>query len=382
MGAGRSKLGNKILLFLLGVACAASVVHATGSFGLAVASGDDGAYSLTLTEAIQRALDDAPTLQLARFDVEEAMIGLREAELGQLAGQPRNEYEQVLRRLHDAQEAYIDQLAHIALQVEEAYYKVLGSGEALTIQKSNVEQADRQFALTKARYEAGLIARQDFLEAELSYEQTIYTLETVEREHDDAWRHLRRLVGLDDETALRLHDDVSFEPLHIELHVAVSEALTNRSEIRRAERAVGQADTAVRQAAAPYAAPVELDRAEMNLARAKIQLEETIRQIEDEVRNEWFALVDLSRNVEVTARKERLAHNKVEISRTRYEGGAIALLQLLQDEETYARARQDAVGAMWDYNLARARFWRTLGRSQLPPLPPAVADYIESWLDE
>lgn len=340
---------------------------------------DEDIHALTLATAVQRALVRAPALTLARFDVEEAAVAFQEAELGQLIGNPRKEYEQALRAVHEAQDAYVDELVQVALQVEEAYHKVLSTGEALVIQTSNQEQAERQFALTRARFEAGLIARQDFLEAELSYEQSLHSLDAGHRQHEDARQALNRLIGLNEDVVAALRDEFPFETWNIDLDAAIAEALAHRAEIARAERDVEQARTQVQQADTPYAAPIELRRAEMALQRAEIQLNQSLNQISAQVRAEWHSLADLQRNVDVAARRDDLALTRVQISRTRYDAGTIALLQLLQDEEAYAKARQDAVAAIWSYNLARARFLRTLGRTELPPLPAPIADYMETW---
>src|SRR5690606_14072696 len=148
---------------------------------------------LSLAEAVQRALERAPGLTLARLDVTEAEIALQEAELGELVGRPRSEYDRAVQELRQARDGYMDALVHVALQVEEAYYGVLRAAELLQIQESNQEQSDRQFALTKARYEAGLIARQDFLEAEASHWESLYRLEQARRSYAEA---VRELAGL------------------------------------------------------------------------------------------------------------------------------------------------------------------------------------------
>lgn len=343
-------------------------------------SGDDiDIHNLTLVVAVQQALLRAPALTLAQFDIEEAAVAVQEAELGQLIGNPRSELEQAQRALREKQDAYADELVTVALQVEEAYQKVLSTAEALAIQLSNSDQADRQFALTKARYEAGLIARHDYLEAELSFEQSGHALAAAGRQHADARRGLNRLIGLDGDTVVALQDEFPFAEWHIELDAAIEEGLANRAEIARAERNVAQARVQVEQADTPYAAPIELRRGEIALQRAEIQLEQTVEQIAAEVRAEWHGLTDLQQAVETAARREELALGKVQISRTRYEAGTIALLELLRDEEAYATARQDAVAAIWNYNSGKARFLRTLGRTELPPLPAVIADYMGSW---
>lgn len=336
-------------------------------------------YRLSLSAAIQRALERAPELTLARLAVAEAEIALREAELGELIGRPRSEYDQAVQGLREARDDFTDALVQVALQVEEAYYGVLRAGELLQIQESNQEQADRQFALTKARYEAGLIAHQDYLEAEANHEAGLFRLEQSRRSHAEAVRRLAGLVGLEGDAQLELTEQFVFEPWPLPLEDALEEALAARSELARVRRAVSQAEAQLEQANAPYAAPVERVRAEMQLERALVQYEQALASAAAQVRQEWFALKDAEHDVEAKRRGEELARSRAEISRARYDAGALPLLDLLQSEATYAQARLDAAGAVWDYNLTKARFLRTLGRSQLPPLPPTVAEYIDSW---
>ncbi|HEY8495639.1 MAG TPA: TolC family protein [Limnochordales bacterium] len=337
------------------------------------------AIKLTLAGAVQGALLHAPELNLARLAVAEAEIGLREAVIGRMAGQPESVYREARDKLQEARDAYIDQLVQVALRVEEAYYNALRAGELFEIQSSNLDQSARQLAVARARYEAGLIARQDLLEAELSHEQSRLALETTERDRQEAYRKLAELLGMAEGTPLWLVDEITFSPLRMELDDALQEALAQRAEVVRAQRAIEQAREQVAHADTPYAAPVELLRAQYNLERAEIRYEQVRAQVAQQVRQEWHQLADGERRVELSRRQEELAKSRAEISRARYEAGLISLLDLLKDEAAYARARLDAAQAVWDYNLAKARFLRTLGRPELPPLPDPIREYIDSW---
>ena len=144
-------------------------------------------------------------------------------------------------------------------------------------------------------------------------------------------------------------------------------------------RGVTLAETQVEQARAPYAAPVERVRAEIQLERARVQYEQALTAVSAQVRREWLALKDAEHEVGAARRREELARSRAEINRARYDAGTLPLLELLQSEAAYAQARLDAAGAVWDYNLAKARFLRTLGRPELPPLPPEIAEYIDGW---
>ncbi|HEY8416809.1 MAG TPA: TolC family protein [Limnochordales bacterium] len=337
------------------------------------------AIQITVADAVQQALVNSPELTLARLAVAEAEIALQEAAIGRMAGQPESAYRDARDKLQEARDAYTDQLVQVALRVEEAYYNVLRSYELFAIQESNQEQADRQLAVARARYEAGLIARQDLLEAELNHEQSRLSLEKAARDVEEAHRRLAELMGAVEGAPLLLVEEVRFSPLRIDLEDALAEAVAQRAEVVRAQRAVEQAREQVAQADNPYAAPVELRRAQFNLERAEIQLEQARTQVRQQVRQEWFQLLDAEQQVAMTGRQEELARTRVEISRARYEAGLISLLELLRHEAEYAQARLNAAGAVWDYNLAKARFLRTLGRSELPPLPFAIEEYINSW---
>jgi len=368
-----------LILALAILAVAAPAAFGSGEETPGRAAQAAQAIPVSVADAVQQALVHSPELTLAQLAVAEAEIALQEAAIGRMAGQPESAYREARDKLLEARDAYTDQLVQVALQVEEAYYNVLRSHELLAIQESNKEQADRQLAVARARYEAGLIARQDLLEAELNHEQSRLSLEKAARDVDEARRRLAELMGAGQGTPLLLVEEVRFSPLRLALEDAIAEALAQRAEVVRAQRAVEQAREQVAQAQSPYAAPVELQRAQFNLERAHLQLEQARAQVRQQVRQEWFQLLDAEQQVAVTRRQEELARTRVEISRARYEAGFIALLELLRHEAEYAQARLDAAGAVWDYNLAKARFLRTLGRSELPPLPPAIADYLDSW---
>lgn len=254
------------------VAVALSALLVFGVFAAASAAANEAGndYELSLAEAVQRALERAPEVTLARLAVAEAEIALQEAELGALVGRPRSEYEDAALALQQARDGFLDALVQVALEVEEAYYGVLRAAELLRIQESNQEQSDRQFALTKARYEAGLIARQDFLEAEASHADGRERLEGARRAHDEAMRHLALLVGLPADATLRLTEQFAVEPWSLPLDEAVAEALEQRAEVVRARRDVARAENRLEQASTPYAAPVEQLRAELQLERAQV----------------------------------------------------------------------------------------------------------------
>lgn len=337
------------------------------------------AEELSLEGAVRRALLHATSLDIARFAVEEAEIAMEEALIGRLAGQPESEIRAAAAALDEARQAYIDQLVSIALEVEEAYYGVIRTEEMLQIQLGNREQADRQFAVAQARYEAGLISRQELLQAEMVHQQSVVSYQRTERQLADARRRLARLIGADEGAQFVLEDTFPFEPFDIELDQAIAEALAQRTEIKRAERTLAQAQLRVEQANNAYTAPVVLKKEQMAERRAEIQLEQARTQVIESVRQGYWTLKDAEYNVGAARQKESVAMDSLAIVQARFEAGMISLITLLSEQASALQAKLDAAGAVWDYNLAKARFLRTLGRPELPSLPDEVAAYIASW---
>lgn len=345
------------------------------------AGASDKAEELSLATAVQRGLAHATSLVLAQFSIEEAEIALEEAIIGRLAGQPESTVQQAEADLAEARDGYIDALVQVALRVEEAYYAVIRAEESLEIQQRTMEQADRQLAVAQARYDAGLISRQELVQAELSHQQSVSSMERTQRQAADARRQLARLIGADEGTAFVLRDTFPFEPFAIALEDAIAEALATRSEVKRAERTLAQAELNLVQADNPYTAPVTLRKAEMAVRRAEIQLEEAKVQVIDGIRQQWYGLKDAEYNVTSTRQREQLALDNLAISEARFEAGMISLIDLLRDQASALEAQLAAAGAVWDYNLAKARFLRALGRTELPPLPQDIADYMATWED-
>lgn len=336
---------------------------------------------LTLASAVQQALTTAPGLVLAQFTIEEAEIGLEEALIGRLAGMPESEIASAKATLQEARDAYRDELVSIALEVEEAYYGVIRNEEMLQIQKAGLEQADRQFAVAEARYNAGLISRQELLEAELSHAQSLVAMEKAERQVVDAHRQLARITGAREGIRFTLHNTFGLDPFAISLEDALTEATEKRSEIKKAERALQQAQVQVAQADNAYTAPVTLRKAEMAKRKAEIQLEQAQIQVVESIRREWYGLQDAEYNITAARQKERLAQDRLTITQAKFDAGMISLLDLLRDQAAASQAKLDAAGAVWDYNLAKARFLRSLGRPELPVLPESIVEYMADWAE-
>lgn len=337
---------------------------------------------LTLDEAIRRALLVSPDILLAKFDVLEAEIALKEAEINQLAGRPVSELEEAKRSLVEARVAFVEAISEVALQVQEAYYEVIRTGVLNELQQKTNEQTERQLAVAMTRYEAGLISEHEIDEITLQSDQAALENAAALERYEDAIRELAILVGADEWVTIDPSNlDLTFQPLDITLSQALTEALATRREIGTARRSVESAQRRLELAEATYAPPVEMMRLEMELERAKIGLARAEATVVRDIRQSYRALINAATRVALSERAEELAQRQLEITQVRYDAGLIPLSELVAAERGAAQAALDVAGAVWDYNSARIAFLKKIGRIELPPLPGEIEEFMSQWGD-
>lgn len=334
--------------------------------------------SLTVKEAVTRALARSADVGLARVAVDEKELALREARAREAEGEPRRVVSQALHEREVARNAFVSTVDGVAVQVEEAYYDVLRQQQMLMVRSQLLQQACRQLQLAEARFEAGTISLQELKEAQEAAQRAREGVDQANRALFVAEATLGALVGLEP-GSFTLADSVAVEPIDPDLGASVDWALANRRETREAEAAVRMAQELVQASDNPYTPPVELRRAILALRRAELQLQQTREKVAAEVRSQWVRLAAARQKVEATQRARELAASRLAIFQARYEAGQIAFLDLLEAQADDASAQLEAVGAVWDYNLQKARWLRTIARAPLPELPAELEKWVATW---
>ncbi|MBE3599300.1 MAG: TolC family protein [Limnochordaceae bacterium] len=325
--------------------------------------------SLTLNEALARALARSADVELARVAVEEKDLAVTEAQVGEAEGQARRVLRQALQDREVARNAFLSAVHGVAVQVEESYYDLLRQRETLAVRSQTLQQARRQLQLAEARFRAGMISRQELSEAKDAAQSAQEGVDQANRALSVAQATLRALVGLEPGAPFTPADSVPLELIEPDLEAGLESALANRREIREAQAAVRFAREQVQASDNPYTPPVELQRAKLALRRAELQLRQTQDKVAGEVRSQWVQLSAARQRVEATRRARELAASRLAIAQARYDAGQIAMLDLLKAQADDASARLEAVGAVWDYNLQKARWLRAIATAPLPPLP-------------
>jgi outer membrane protein TolC len=122
------------------------------------------------------------------------------------AGKAKLEYElNNLNALYGYQE-YLVAARKKESEILTGYMKLVTQKKALSIQEELFASAQRQLAILAKEYELGVALETDYLEYEISCSQIEYQRQTYYRDFGKLEREFKKLVGMDETTALRIAD--------------------------------------------------------------------------------------------------------------------------------------------------------------------------------
>ncbi len=289
----------------------------------------------------------------------------------------------------------------IALAVHEAYFRLAAALEAEAVARRALERAEDHLRLARTRKEAGAVPQADVMRAQVEVADAKLALERAAGTVRVTSGDLNTAMGLPVEMQVRI--DVTARELtplnQIDVTRALDEAVAARPELKaaaqrvaaagrgvdlvkstfgprvRAEAAYGWRDTTFFPNDKDWAvgATVELPLftgfsrkhklagAKAEASRQKAEEERLVQTVRQQV---WSAYSKLRENYEAALSTEVLlkdAHESLRLANERYKAGAGTITDLLDTETALARAEATRVNALWEYQVARSAFQRSVG---------------------
>ncbi len=294
-------------------------------------------------------------------------------------------------------------LQDIALNVEEAYYRLLAVQWLRRVADDTVGQTQSHLDLARARLEAGVVTRSDVLKAETQRAEAELSLVRARNAVHVAHGRLAQAMGLRVSRAFEVAD-IPVAARREELDSI--ESLLDEAARRRPERATTleriEADRAeVRAARARYwpAVTASLDtgrkdtsfvpkqeewlagitltvplfegferdyrlrQAEAELARAVAEHADRLRGVELDVWTAYWQVTEASEAVEAARKLVASAVESARVAEGEYENGVASIIDLIDAQTARTLAETRLVQARLDWYTAKARFERAVGRS-------------------
>lgn len=319
---------------------------------------------LTLKDCLDLALKNNGSIILAQDSVEDARLALEQARANDFLKPSPVALRQAETAYANAQSNLNLAKLDLALTVEQQYYDLLKAEDMVKIASEALQLAQEQLNIAMAKKEAGVAADLDVLKAKNQVSSAQANLGKAQLSRDIAMFALNQTIGLPVDTQLSLVDQFSYEPVAVDLEEATKEALSNRVEITQAQAAVELADMNVKLAENDYTPKLTLARNRIAASDAAVKLKQQQDKIVLAVRQAYVSLKEAESRITLTKEKAEESKENLRITQLLYNADMATSLDVLAAQNAFTQAEIDALEAIFDYNVAKAQFWRALGRGQ------------------
>lgn len=292
----------------------------------------------------------------------------------------------------------------IVLQVREGYFNILRAEKFLDVARQTVKQFSAQLEVTKAFFEVGIVPKNDVLQAEVRLANSKQGLVRAENDVVLAKSFFNSLLRKEIEAPLQVIDILGYSPFSLRFEDSLKEALEKRPEIKTANLKIEQAKEGVKIAKSAFFPTVNLSgnysrlsddpllvgdlRSERWTVQAlatftlgdwgktahkvgesrvkvtqgedsKVQL---IEGITLEVKNDYQIMLVAEKNISVSEKAIEQAEENLRMNEERYKYQVATATDVLDAVILLAQARVNYYGALSDFNIAKARLERAMGR--------------------
>jgi len=310
---------------------------------------------------------------------------------------------------------YQTTLTDTLLAVRLAYYDILLAAEQITVNETSVNLLEKELEDQQHRYDAGTVPHFNVLRAKVSVANARPPLIQAQNNYRIAKNNLANLLGYNlprevwENIPLNLTDGLDATPYQIDLPDAIQQALNKRPELIALRKTEELQKLNITDASSGYkpniqlfagytwynaqfTPPVELNHdingwnagAQLNWAifdgllthgkviqaralyeKSKTAVDEESRDVELEVRTTYSDFLEAREVLESQKTVQDEAEESLREANARADAGTGTQLDVLDAENSLTQARSTQVQALHDYDAARARFERAIGKGMI-----------------
>lgn len=316
--------------------------------------------ALSLQEAVTLGLQESRAIRRAELNVKLQEVAYREGKANLLLSPSVVSELQLENAWRSAQRSFALSRMQLALQIEEAYYNVLKAERALNLAQENLARLEKQLEDVRMKFSLGVVARIDVLRSELEVDRARLEVERAKENLVLSRMNFGSILGKGLGAQFTLSSSLEFTPETMDLDACIQYALEHRPEVKEKEEALALRKKEL-EVITSYTPPLEREKAKINLAIAELELADVRESIILEVRQRFSELLAAQKNVPIAEKGVAVARETLNVQRARFEAGVITLLDLLDAQNDLYEAENNYLQAVFEYNIARAKFFNALG---------------------
>lgn len=292
----------------------------------------------------------------------------------------------------------------IVLDVKEGYFNILRAEKFLIVAQQQVKQFEAHLEVTKAFFDVGIVPKNDVLQAEVKLANARQTLIKAENDLALAKSSFNILLRRDIDAPLQVKDILEYKPFHISFEESLKEALKERPEIKNADLRVEQALESVKIAKSSFFPTVtltgnytrvsdepslmgdlrserwtiqalatftiwdwgkrayEVGEAKVKVTQAQDAKTQLVESIILELKNAYLNMIVAEKNISVAEKAIEQAEENLRMNEERYKYQVATATDVLDAVTLLAQARVNYYSALSDFNIAKAKFERAMGK--------------------
>jgi len=291
----------------------------------------------------------------------------------------------------------------LVLQVRVGYFIILRAEKFLGVAEQQVKQFEAQLEVTKAFFDVGIIAKNDVLLAEVNLANARQSLVKATNDVAAAKASFNILLRREVNTPFEVVDILAYKAFLLSFEQSLEEALRLRPEVKAAQLNIDQAKENVKMARSEFFPRISLAgnysrfSDEPELGRFKderwtvqalatftlwnwgntcfkvgenkvkvTQAEDSKNQLIDsivlEVKDDYLNMQVAEKNIGVAEKAIEQAEENLRMNEERYKYQVATQTDVINAVTLLAQARVNYYGALSDFNVAKAKLDRAMGR--------------------
>ena len=294
------------------------------------------------------------------------------------------------------------------LKVKQNCYELLKAKMLYDLQKEAVKRSEEQLNMAKARFDLGSASLSDYLKAKVQLGEDSLALITYENNVRLAQATLNATLGLDIGTPIKVAEKLEeYKEFEADLNQMIKEALAEHPKIDRAKMGKNRAHSGITMARSQrlpkvtfslgyswsnwefpdtwneyrgvfdpwgmrlnislnifdgFSITSQVQSAKAFYYQAQENLKQKKRETELEIRQAFLKVKEGEQKIRVAETALKAAEEDMKLTQEKYNLGAASMLELLDANVSYKRAKNNQVESLYDYNLAIAQLEKAIGK--------------------
>ncbi len=317
-------------------------------------------HELSVAAAVELGLTHNLDIALANFRVEEARADLTRQRIVGDEEEIAVAEDKLVDALDILEQAQVD----LTTQIENSYYDILTAEARLAELLQNLEDAQSNYRIEQARYQAGMISQ---LSLERTRNSVFNTELNAARQRDNLDTSVYRFqdllgISLQDTVVLTDTIDLTYRPLTMTFDGALETALVHAAVILAAQESLADAAEAVRLADNSYTPRAALEKARMDQRRAEVNYEKAENRVFFDVRSAYLRVAQVEASIDLLRRELDYAQRNLQVVQAQHADGVVSDSALANAERAVESAETDLSDALWDHVRAHRDLVLAIGQ--------------------